>query len=98
METPPRKVQGRQTVIVQRVLRYRSREHLLRDHPPLLKTRERELNNEPQTTDKSIIQRTLFISGQDRQTIESLYPLQQVIDLDIGISVMTILYFTPFTK
>src|SRR5204863_1007833 len=61
------------------------------DGPSLCQTWKREIDDEPQPTEERLIERALHIGREDRQPRVRLHPLEQVVDLDVGVAIVAVL-------
>ena len=53
------------------------------------------MNDEPYPAEEGGIDRLLLVRGEDRQAVIRLDPLEQIADLDIRVSVMTVTNLGP---
>ena len=57
-----------------------------------------ELNDEADAPQKRRVERALHIGRQDRQTAIGFHPLQQIADLDVGVTVVAVLDLAAFAE
>ena len=91
-------IQARQPVVVESIFRRVLRKYPLPDRLSLGRSREGKAHNKPQAPQESRVQRALHVGRQDGEPAIRFHPLQQVVDLDIGIAVMAVFDFTAFAK
>ena len=67
------------------------REHALPDAAPMCRVGEGEVDDETQPPHEGGIERGLAVGRQNREPAKILHPLQQIVDLDIGVAVVAVL-------
>src|SRR5713226_9090495 len=91
-------LQAREKAEVQIVFGGLRRKDLLPDAHPLFGIRKREIHQEAQPAQESLVKQGLHIGSQDGKTAIVFHPLQQIVHLDVGVSIMAVPHFTAFAE
>ncbi len=95
---PTRDVEARQQLIVQGVARCLRWQRFLPDSPAFFEVRNWELHHETQAPQECRGERTLRIGCKNRQASEFLHAPQQVVNLDVGVSVVGVFDLAPLSE